>query len=634
MKPARLIAILLVAVLGVAVPCVAHAKGVAVAVQQLETGAYPTVTFALSLPPALSTSAEPRVAVSENGVRVADVKVEPLSGPATPASVVLVIDTSGSMDGTPLEHAKDAARAFVRSIGDAAQVAVVSFDDKPTLRSGFTDDALALESAISSLEARGETALHDAVVAAARLFPQSGVGQKSIIVLSDGGDTTSDASLEKAMNAVGAKGVPIYAVTLKSDEYNPKALETLAKSTGGRLVPASRADQLSGLFEGIAAEISSAYLVTFSSTTPSTKDVELDVEVEVAGQSGIAQVAYSNPDFESASAAPVRFRPVTEDPVRLGLFLGLAFGSVALLVLGVLFIAFRDRSTIDQLRYYDQLQSAGDNAADHSPSGHMRALVVDAVGQVAGRRGLMRLVSERLEAAGLQLRPAEYITGHLLAVIGTGVAVELLTGRFALALIVVLLVTFGPILALDIAVDRRRSRFEGQLPDVLNMISGSLRAGWGIQQAIGLVVQEAAAPSSTEFARVDTEVRLGLPLERALQSMSARMNSADFRAAVGAITIQREVGGNLAEVLDIVAATIRDRDALRRHIKALTAEGRLSAYILIALPFVILAVMVVVSPDFLSLLYTTGVGLVLLLVAVVLLVVGSFWLYRVTRIEV
>jgi len=147
-------------------------------------------------------------------------------------------------------------------------------------------------------------------------------------------------------------------------------------------------------------------------------------------------------------------------------------------------------------------------------------------------------------------------------------------------------------------------------------------------------VQQAGPPSSIEFRRVDAETRLGMPLEQSLQRMADRVGSADFQSAVTAISIQREVGGNLATVLDVVAATIRERAALKRHVSSLTAESRLSAYILVALPFLILGVLLVIRPTYLAPLLTTTTGFAIGGVGVLLLVVGIVWIYRVSKVEV
>ncbi|MHB8050818.1 MAG: type II secretion system F family protein, partial [Coriobacteriia bacterium] len=173
-----------------------------------------------------------------------------------------------------------------------------------------------------------------------------------------------------------------------------------------------------------------------------------------------------------------------------------------------------------------------------------------------------------------------------------------------------------------------------QLPDVLNLIAGALRAGWGLQQSVDLVVEQMAPPVSTEFARAQTEVRLGRPVEEALETVARRTRSEDFSWAVTAIGIQRDVGGNLAEVLDLVAATIRDRGALKRQIAGLTAEGRLSAWILLLLPFVLIGLLMVVNPSYIAALFSTGPGLVMLVIGGVLLLTGALWLRSIVTIEV
>jgi tight adherence protein B len=221
-----------------------------------------------------------------------------------------------------------------------------------------------------------------------------------------------------------------------------------------------------------------------------------------------------------------------------------------------------------------------------------------------------------------------------LAVTGTGILVEALARNMVLSIVAVVLATVGPIMYLDHRAKKRQLQFSEQLPDVLNLIAGSLRSGWGLQQSLSLVVEQMSDPVSTEFARAETEVRLGRDVEGALDGVARRMQSPDFTWAVTAIGIQRDVGGNLAEVLDIVASTIRDRGALQRQIAGLTAEGRLSAWILILLPFALIVLLSVVNPEYLAKLYTTGPGIVMFALGAVLLVLGAIWLRNVVEIEV
>jgi len=620
-------------------PTVAVAQNTGLSVYDVATTGYPTVEFKVGLPPLLTSGGgEPQFTVKENGRPVTDVKAKALTGPANAAHVILLIDTSGSMTGKPMDDAKAAARAFIQSLGPDAQVAVVSFANSPRTVTGFTSSRPALDAAIASLNAKGSTAVYDAIVSAAGLMPATAAGQRAIVLLSDGGDTVSSADFETARSAVVDAGAPVYAVDLRSKEDNPQALQAIADGSGGRLVSVAQSSELSGLFASIASEIRNAWLMSYTSGKPHTKDIELEVSASAAGEVKVATVAFPNPVYATAGPTPasdVTVAKVTADPVLFATIAGLIFVSMALLVGAALLLLVRGKANLGQLQYYDQLHAEAVAGTDTGgPADQVASRIVDAVGHAAGKRGITALVAHRLELAGLPLRAAEYMTIHIVVVALSGAVVELLTGSLLWSLVVVLLATLGPIVGLGLAISSRRKRFEAQLPDVLNMIAGSLRGGWGIQQALGLVVQQAAPPAAPEFKRVEAETRLGMPLEQSLQRMADRFESADFQSAVTAISIQREVGGNLAAVLDIVATTIRDRAALTRHVSSLTAESRLSAYILIALPFLILGVLLVVRPTYLQPLLTTPVGWGIAAVGLSLLAIGVVWISKVSKVEV
>ena len=197
-------------------------------------------------------------------------------------------------------------------------------------------------------------------------------------------------------------------------------------------------------------------------------------------------------------------------------------------------------------------------------------------------------------------------------------------------------VLFGlvPLLVMRVRIDRRRRAFMDQLPQTLQLLAGSLRAGYGLLQAIDTVVKEAADPTSTEFARVLTEARLGLPLEQALEGMAQRLESEDFHWVVLAIGIQREVGGNLAELLTTVADTMRNRAALRRQIRVLSAEGRISAWVIGLMPFFVAFALQILNPGYVGALLEEFAGILMLIVGGLLLVVGAIWLRRIVQIEV
>jgi tight adherence protein B len=188
--------------------------------------------------------------------------------------------------------------------------------------------------------------------------------------------------------------------------------------------------------------------------------------------------------------------------------------------------------------------------------------------------------------------------------------------------------------ALNFLGGREKRRFENQLPDTLTLISTSLRAGYSLLQATEAVAAEAPNPTAREFGRAIAEARLGRPVVQALAGITQRTQSQDFEWAVMAIEIQREVGGNLAEVLQTVAETMRQRNRLKGEIRALTAEGRISAIVLGFLPFAMAGFLFTTNPTYINTLFTNTFGIVAVIVGLVLMLAGIIWLRRIVNIEV
>lgn len=237
-----------------------------------------------------------------------------------------------------------------------------------------------------------------------------------------------------------------------------------------------------------------------------------------------------------------------------------------------------------------------------------------------------------LEEAGLRLRQADYILLLGCIAVTAGVVGFVLAGLL-LALLFVLLTPVAGMLFLNIMAGRRRAKFDSQLGDTVQMLSGGLRAGHSLLRAVDAVAKESDAPTSEEFARLVNETRLGRDLKDSMADSARRMRSEDFDWTAQAIEIHREVGGDLAEVLDHVGETIRERMQIKGQVKSLSAEGKLSAYILIALPVGIFLFLSISNPGYLGVLYTSVLGWILLGFAVVLLALGSFWLSRVVKIK-
>jgi tight adherence protein B len=207
-------------------------------------------------------------------------------------------------------------------------------------------------------------------------------------------------------------------------------------------------------------------------------------------------------------------------------------------------------------------------------------------------------------------------------------------GSIGLGLMFLLLGALGPWVYLGLKRSRRARTFNALLPDTLQLMSGSLSAGMSLAQSVDTIVREANEPMASEFRRVLVEARLGVPLEDAMEGISERFESKDFAWVVMAIRIQRQVGGNLAELLDTVAETIRERQYLRRQVFALSAEGRLSAWVLGGLPPAFGVYLFFTQGDYIRPLYTTVLGWMMLAAGAVMLAIGAFWMSRLVKVEV
>ena len=255
-----------------------------------------------------------------------------------------------------------------------------------------------------------------------------------------------------------------------------------------------------------------------------------------------------------------------------------------------------------------------------------------AVERALSRRGRLASGPAALERAGVAMSLADVVLVTGLLTLGAAVLGALMGGP-VLVLLAVVVVPLGAKLWLSLRTARRRTAFADQLEDSLQLMASSLRAGHSVLRAVDSVAQEAAAPTSEEFARSVVETRVGRDLTAALDETAERMGSDDFNWVAQAIASQREVGGNLAEVLDAVSATIRERNAIRRQVKALAAEGKLSAIVLMALPFGVCLFISVTNPVYLAMFTHTAIGWLLLAVCGGLLLGGGLWLKKMVSIR-
>jgi tight adherence protein B len=250
-------------------------------------------------------------------------------------------------------------------------------------------------------------------------------------------------------------------------------------------------------------------------------------------------------------------------------------------------------------------------------------------------QGVEARIQLRLEGAGSALRPAEWLLIHVgIFLLASAVGLLLGGGSLIVGVIFMVLGAVLPWMYLGRRKKKRKKAFERSLPDTLQLMSGSLAAGLSLAQSVDTICREGSEPMTSEFKRVLIETRLGLSLETALQGVADRFQSEDFDWVVMAINIQRQVGGNLAELLNTVAGTMREREYIRRQVAALAAEGKLSAYVLGGLPPAFLLYLVLANREYVSVLFTRPLGILMLLGGALILSVGVFWMSRIVKVEV
>ena len=598
----------------------------------------------------LTTALDPALlGVTVNGSPAVDPVVETLSQSTVPVGVVLAIDVSGSMEGAPIEAAKAAARAFVaqKRLGDF--IALVTFADTVQTVSGFTVDGPALTTRIDGLVAAGETAFNDGVIQAVNLFEESGATalRRNVIVLSDGADTSSTATFDGVLAAINDPNNPVrvFGVALESPDFVPEAVQQVAEAGDGQFLSTSDPAQLASLYAQIQREINNLLVVRFQSPVFQAGTVEFAVNYEALSAVASDQVQGFVTTTVPVTTVPPTFEPaptfVVESPLPTtpAALIAIAAVGMGLAIGAFIFILFGRNSEDTASAFRQRLQAYGRRgAAEEKRSVFERIPLLRLFSQRAEeevrRRGLLSGVNSALEQANIPLSAGEAVAGAL----GLSAAVGLLTGLFtrnaiygAVAFVVLALLVVG---ALNFLGGREKRKFENQLPDTLTLISTSLRAGYSLLQAVEAVAAEAPNPTAREFGRAIAEARLGRPVVQSLEGITNRTQSQDFDWAVMAIEIQREVGGNLAEVLQTVAETMRQRNRLKGEIRALTAEGRISAIVLGILPFAMAGFLWSTNPEYIGTLFTTTFGFVAIGVGLLLMTAGIIWLRRIVNIEV
>ncbi|GAB1692164.1 VWA domain-containing protein [Krasilnikovia sp. M28-CT-15] len=564
------------------------------------------------------------------------------SAGAPPRAVVLVLDTSGSMKGARLSAARAAARDYAAAAPPEVQLGLVAVAEQATVALAPTGDRAAFGAAVARLSAAGHTALYDGIGAAEDLLDErrhrsaAAFAERRIVVLSDGADTSSRLTADRLLTTVSRGEATVDAVAF-GDGADPKRLGDLAAAGSGRVIGAADAPALRAAFRGMAESLSAPVLVRV--TVPpalSGRTTVLRVNARIGGQLVGTDVPVAFRADPAAAAAPQTFRfggaPGRGPAVTIAVVTVAVFG-VALLGFGPLLAGGPIRRRIRDLERFAPGRGGAARSGEADGNGLVRAAL--AVSERAVRRPDRRQRLElALDRAGSPLRVAEWQLIRLGCAAGGALAMLALLpwwcgiGAGALA------GWQGAALYLRLRAARRARAFGNQLPDALQLLVGSLRSGFSLPQSLDALVRDGGEPIAGELGRALAETRLGGDLEESLDRVGERNGSQDMAWLVMAIRIQREVGGNLSETLETAVGTMRERGRLHRHVRALSAEGRLSAMILLGMPIVLGAWMFVFRRDYLRPLYTEPLGLLMLAGSVVGVVIGALWLRKLVRVEV
>jgi tight adherence protein B len=604
-----------------------------------DVSGYPQVSLVAAVPPALAGDLSgSSFGLTENGnPRFVDVvKLRDT------IEVVVAIDTSGSMAGAPIEAARTAARDFVASLDPETRVAVIGFGADVEAAAGFEATRPQTNIAISGLEAGGETALYDALVAAAGAFG-SGESRRFVVVLSDGTDTASASSIQEAALALDTSGASLYAITLDSEDADFAGLRDLAGRVDGQIVAAADARSLLDVYAAIASRLNNQYRITYESRAADVASVVLSVEAEGVLATAAEQVelgveaSWSAGEEDTAPLVITVAEPTVVTAPETGflqsseaLYLG---GAVLFLAVGAaLFIALstepKGPSALDRLNLSRQSATTArwsglSSIADRASSAAERVL------EKQFKRGSL---DAKLEKAGIEMRPGEYIVASLGGALGLAALGFAMIGPIQ-GLIAFVLGLFVSRMVLNRKLSKRQKKFAEQLGDTLMMIAGSLRAGHSISEALDTVASQSASPTAEEFGRVVSESRIGRDMVDSLYDVADRTGSEDFVWVVRAISINRELGGDLAEILDNVGETIRDRNRLRDQVRALSAEGKVSALILFAMPVLVAIWVQISNPEYMASMTDETAGKFVVGFAVMLLLVGGAWLKKLVNVE-
>jgi tight adherence protein B len=591
---------------------------------------FPERMFILSLSEKRRLAAN-RLTVRENGVVVRNISLTPAGeGNGRGVGFVLLIDASESMAGAPIVNAMAAARAFAAQRQPWQQLAVLAYNaDTETVlpftnRQGEIDKALVGKPRIAYY-----TRMYEAIDEAISLIKEAKLSLGSIVLLSDGQEVGSLSSPDAAIAKARAARVRVFSVGLRSRVYDAETLGELANRTGGRYREASSPEALKAIYAELGSELAREYILGYRSTAAMNQKVRVSVRVQ--GVPELAVSGYNSPRVTTDPAGPFRDSALSRvwrsalTMIAVGLLAAGLFGLSVLLVLRP-----RGRTLTRRVAEFVSVRQSG-SEADAKERISSRVLV-GAERSLEATKWWARF-KETLELAEIRMPAMQIALWTVVLTLFVMWLLTLVAGSIIFA-VVGLAVPLTVRALIRRKLERRRKLFAEQLPDNLQVLASALRAGHSFVGALSVVVDDAAEPSRTEFRRVVGDEQLGIPLEDAISSVVRRMDNRDLEQVAVVAALQRQTGGSMAEVLERVTETVRDRFELRRLVQTLTAQGRLSRWVVSALPVVLLIAISILNPTYTEPLFATTGGRLALLGSAGLVALGSYVIKRIVDIKV
>jgi tight adherence protein B len=592
---------------------------------------FPEKEYILSLPSQRKLTAE-SVDVLENGEQVHDLTLQLPGAGETRLGVVLLLDASKSMEGEPIAKAMEAARALATRLPNRVELSVIPFNNKTPLVLPFTNDPQRIANTLARTPnlAFG-TRLYDAIEAAEKQLRSGEVDVGSVVILSDGADVGSKAKLDVVLEDAQNSRTRIFAVGLASKQFDPKTLKAFAAAGGGAYAQAQTTDDLTPIFRQLGARISSEYLVRYESFAGPGEKTYLSVGVD--GVPGLATASYTAPGLATTALES----PSWLDRLIQSTFVAVLIGGLVVVLVGFgvfTLVRLLDRRLETRMSRFVTMPL--DERALHRQV-EVHEKLEEEKEQDERRFSLHNLrwykrLENDVDLGRIRFSAGAIVGFMVVAAVAAGVFAVALTGLAWLVLVAVI-----PPIVIHSLVKRRvasvRRTFGEQLPETLDVVSSALRAGHSLTGALGVAVEGAPEPSHREFGRALADERLGVPLDQALRVAAHRMDSTDLTQVSLVAQLQREAGTNVAEVLDQVSTNVRHQLELRRMIRTLTAQGRMSRWIVSLMPVGLFALIFMFNREYLSPLWETAGGLTAMVVAGMMVVLGSYIIKRIVEFD-